>query len=810
MATKGMTTYTHQGEDYTINDPNIAPEFSTMADYVIGDCVNYQGNLYRFKKTHSAGSWNANHADMIQVGSEMKAADGRMRDFGHEDDELLIDVMEGNYHRQFLKVAERKAGYYARQSKNAGSSDSASVFDPIRIIKGQAYTFYHVYGYFSTIFYDNGTVKSISDETWAASDYRLASAPDNGWAYVTVADTNLETAAVVGGTNNYNGEGYYEGFKDFQFPKMQIPGFSNLTTEVSNIKNENRNEKQQQIIDGIIVKNYIDIGIQLLADATAISGKYWNVTSGNGIGTASSENTKAFAPVQIRAGETYTFIDVYPYFTIITDLDGTVVERLSTDSGPTKATSVYSPAADGYVYVTKHTQVSANTMMIKGIVKPDAYIEGIYGEKKLADDVAVIAESCKDFLKFKYQHLFLSKSTEHRYWNGSTGNAAAMGGDSETNTRAYEPVRIRAGETYRFVNVYAYFTIITEANYKVVTRLSNDVDSNPKTVNYTATADGYALVTKHTNYSVDTMMVDGTETPAAYVEGAFNIEFTKPKGSVNGIDITVKTDGTGDYTSVVEAVNYANAQTGDYPINIYIYSGDYDILEELGGDDFISTIEDSTSERQGLSLIRNNINLIGVGYVVLRFEMPDTVTETQSERVSCLNLREFSNEVKNMTLIAKNCRYTVHDEAQGVGNIVRRCENLRCIHKGNAEGLWPWTTVWGGGTAKSGSYTFLDCQFLTSVYHQAWSYHSNNNTEALFFNVDGCVGSVKDSEDTKYSFRLSYYGTGRTGIETGNIKNCSGHGSCVVQAESGSTGNNIEMYVNGWEDISEIPVTGDE
>ena len=59
MATRGMTVFSHNGTDYTVNDPNIAAEFSTSNAYKAGDLVNYQGDLYRFIKAHAAGSWNA-------------------------------------------------------------------------------------------------------------------------------------------------------------------------------------------------------------------------------------------------------------------------------------------------------------------------------------------------------------------------------------------------------------------------------------------------------------------------------------------------------------------------------------------------------------------------------------------------------------------------------------------------------------------------------------------------------------------------------------------------------------------------------
>lgn len=66
MAEKGMTEFRGNGTDYTINDPNIADEFSTSKAYVKGDQVNYQGNLYEFLTDRAAGSWNAAHVRKVK------------------------------------------------------------------------------------------------------------------------------------------------------------------------------------------------------------------------------------------------------------------------------------------------------------------------------------------------------------------------------------------------------------------------------------------------------------------------------------------------------------------------------------------------------------------------------------------------------------------------------------------------------------------------------------------------------------------------------------------------------------------------
>ena len=73
MATRGMTVFTHQGTDYSLNDPNIANEFSASKKYLAGDYVNYQGDLYKFSVDHAAGSWNASHAVKVLLGRDVSS-----------------------------------------------------------------------------------------------------------------------------------------------------------------------------------------------------------------------------------------------------------------------------------------------------------------------------------------------------------------------------------------------------------------------------------------------------------------------------------------------------------------------------------------------------------------------------------------------------------------------------------------------------------------------------------------------------------------------------------------------------------------
>ena len=544
---------------------------------------------------------------------------------------------------------------------------------------------------------------------------------------------------------------------------------------------------------------------QFLDADTKTSGRFYYPDS---TASTSAAGYCIFPAISVSGGKTYTLVNIRTRFTNF-ESGGVAACLDPSDAGAANKTVTYTPATDGMLYITGGDGV--NVMMFSGEYTQNDYIFGkfdyVIKTSSLGENVT---ESNCQFFKKCYQYLESSNATANKYWNISGGNAS-MG--NNTGVYAYTPIKLQAGITYRFVDVFGYFCLISNDSAGTSAVRLTESTANHWNGTYTPAADCYIFMTVNSLfYEITGMLCNDEEfIPSTYTEGLY---FTYFDGSTRPevLDIHVKIDGTGDYTSVVDAVDFANSQSGSYPINIYVHSGDYDILSELGGSTFISHIEDSTDERQGLVLKRDNVNIIGVGYVVFRYELPDTVTYNQSARTSTLNLREFSNRVENITLIGKNCRYTIHDETNGGNPYIRRVmKNLRCIHKGNAAGLWPYPTVLGGGAGGGSTYDLINCQFLTSSYFIACSYHSGANQEAAMFNIDGCVGSVDDNAGTKISFRLSYHGTGKTGISVGNIKNCSGNGTCVVDPESaGDAENNIEMFVNGWETIAPIPVSGNE
>lgn len=565
------------------------------------------------------------------------------------------------------------------------------------------------------------------------------------------------------------------------------PDYSGLVTDV---------ETRSLYID--LIQNRAKNGYQFLKNSTAVSGEFWFINSSNKVATYSGAGCKRYQPILLYAGVKYKFVNVYGYFTVFSALDGeTSLGRLTENQSDVPYTAEYTPEHDCYAYVTRNitqaNELRQQTMLVLGNYMPTDYAEGFFDRA-----FEIKAENCGEFVNYGYQYIKESSAVDGSAWNWSSDDH--IGYFAVSQCKRYGRVLMKAGHSYKIWNAYGYFTIICDYDGNVIDRLTETADNTPVTKTYTPDVDCCVYVTIHKDFigNKHAMVTDSTIEPAVYTEGVYHCSFEK--------DIIVKTDGTGDFDSVVDAVNYANTFPGSFPVNVYVHTGEYNILEELGGQDFIDSLDDWTYELQGLRIQRNNVNLIGVGYPKLIFRLPDTVTRQQSERCSCLNLTYYSARVENLVLISKNCRYVIHDEGNNYTIPIHRVmKNLRCIHEGNLSGLWPYPSVLGGGNTGGSTYDIINCQFITDNYMQALSYHCNSGQEPSRYNVDGCVGLVNSSSGI--SFRFSYMGSATPeGNVVVNLKNCSGNARVVVEPEiSGNpddTPNFIELYNNGFEVIS--------
>lgn len=543
---------------------------------------------------------------------------------------------------------------------------------------------------------------------------------------------------------------------------------------------------------------------QLLKASARVNGKYYyrdtHIKGDNA-------DFAVYPEIPIYKGKTYNLVDAVGIFTTVSYDGGATATSLKLGTSTQVSDFSFTATGDGLLYVT--TTTGTNAMVFDADYTQAAYVEGKTNWQLKNDSIGnqITEENCTFFKRLE-QYLLKANKTTGQYYTAYSGILRTT---TKAETSIFSGVNLIAGETYTFINVYGYFTQIFDKSGVFIDKLTTSTDVSV-TVTYTPSVNCVVYVSAF-NTEVPMLVNSSNILPQTYIEGIYKnvldiVDTTltqagmaadaKTVGDKFPTTLTVKKDGTGDYTTVVAAVAQANVLSdAGKTVNINIYEGDYDLLAELGGSTFLSAIDRSGvfAERQGLRL-KKNVNLFGVGYVILRYELPDTATYVQSQCTSALNLYQ-TNSIENIEFIAKNCRYALHDETNG-GNpyLTRYIKNCRFTHLGNVPGLWEYPTVLGGGAGGGSDYTFINSQFITTTYGQAWSYHTNHNQVPSHFNVDGCVGIVKASGGN--SFNCTYHGKGHLGKTIFNIKNCSGNGIVRKAAESDGSEDHIEVYTNGY------------
>lgn len=239
--------------------------------------------------------------------------------------------------------------------------------------------------------------------------------------------------------------------------------------------------------------------------------------------------------------------------------------------------------------------------------------------------------------------------------------------------------------------------------------------------------------------------------------------------------ISVKKDGTGDFSklkSAIESIKYSD-ETNKYVVKVY--NGTYNLLEELGGKEYLYKITSTSSSRSGIK-IPDYCDVIGVGDVTIEY-LPDDSISNYYTTAYISPFEVYGNtRIENIKINAKNCRYCIHDETNNnpmYNNSVHVYKNCIFTHLGNKIGTWGSPAAIASGTSGGCSYSYTDCIFNTKSW-TPWSMHNNGNQDSIAITFDGCIFNGESSEG---SIRFGYYKKNtkrnrvfiKNSISTGNI-----------------------------------------
>lgn len=507
---------------------------------------------------------------------------------------------------------------------------------------------------------------------------------------------------------------------------------------------------------------------QMLDLDSAFQGKVHSWT-GTKMGDYPDSSTKSYPALRLLANKTYYLKDIRGVFSYYVSLDGKrMIRKFSEKEGV--VTTDFTPSEDGLLYITAPTgktpQVfSASLYQLRSSgVDLNKIYRGYISIKIPKLELEVDAEDLS-FIRIIKQLLDESAITRGIYYTGNKQGTAIS-----ATWGVYPPVFLKSGETYGLHRVRGFFTYFMSTDDQLIKKFATS--DRLVSEDFTPSQDGYLLITRQ--------LVDG---PSKLISGGLSKANMLPSldyGALaletdvpfipkeNKTDFTVKKDGSGDFTSLVTAINSLGEGTPNKPFNIYIHSGEYNILEELGGDQWLQTVERTNSERLGI-VVPDYVNIIGVGDVVLRLEVPDEKTTVNTaKRISVLNLWRH-NTIKNLKMYTRNTRYVVHDETNNSyhNNDVKYID-CYLEQKGNKTGVWNSNQAYAAGTGSGGQYLFENCTFKSIAI--PFSMHDNFNQEGNTIKIRNCTFISGDQET---AIRFGSYGENSkmstVSIENSNI-----------------------------------------
>lgn len=528
---------------------------------------------------------------------------------------------------------------------------------------------------------------------------------------------------------------------------------------------------------------------QMLTDR--ITGTFWVENNGKIINDVAGGWSR-YLPVNLYKGKTYYIAGVRGVLTFVTSVDGSRIIKKLADRD-TVVTTEYTPNEDAILYVSTQNsdpkpkvfnasvaELSAANVDMNNL--PDGYIS--LKIPKLSVDVKA---TDLDFVTQIKQLIDENTLIRGKYYNGGPKTT----GDEPT-WAVYPPIYLEKGKKYGLKGVRGVFThYFSLDNRKLKQFSSGDVLVD---TDYTPDEAGYLLITRRLADAPCKLILGGLAGAAKLPNlnyGATALESNTPIAFPQiKNEYTIK-KSAGDFSTLTEAIKALGSGSADNPITLYIHSGEYDILQELGGDNFLRTVENTNSERQGIE-VPDYVNIIGVGDVRLKMDIPDNkTTRNTSSRISVLNAWRH-NTIKNIKITVRNTRYAVHDETNNqYANNDMKYIDCYFEHLGNKSGVWGSTQAYAAGMGSGGNYYFENCTFKSVAI--PFSMHDNFNVESNRVKISKCT-FITGNEDV--AIRFGSYGTGaKKSVVT--IENCNIDKTVKSFEEQGNSRHGNHFLISG-------------
>ena len=475
-------------------------------------------------------------------------------------------------------------------------------------------------------------------------------------------------------------------------------------------------------------------------------------------------NADCFSIIPVEEGVTYYFRNAWGNFSCIKYEDDTYV---SLKSGVTEPTDGYITAAqDGQLMFTVPTGQRALLTISRTL-----YESGNYETFNVTREVEDLNEIMDRMITYEINMLSdVTRYTGYLYPHYSTTKEANAAAD------CFSIIPVEAGVTYYFRNAWGNFSCIKYADDTYVSLKPNTTD--PTDGYITAVQDGQLMFTVPTGQRAllttsEALYNTGVYETTTYIKDTFRRVYT------------VKKDGTGDFTKLVNAIDFIN-NNDIMDATVYVGPGTWDIISEMG-----SRIDNISESNRGLYL-KNRIHLIFSSNSVVTCNYTGD-SATVMEWLSAFNSGAHGFTLENCRIRASKCRYVFHDERDQNTDQYKSVFKDCSMFMNNSEN----TAITshqciGGGLGLNGEIVIEDCYFQSintratpSVYNPV-SYHNTAGNGKSRITIKGVYmesGTV----------RLDWYGQSESATPC-YVHDCSFTHTIINEAETaGSTIENMEV-----------------
>ena len=474
-----------------------------------------------------------------------------------------------------------------------------------------------------------------------------------------------------------------------------------------------------------------------------------------------SSNVGAYKPIPIEAGKTYYYVDLYSCFCWYKYADGTF-DKFSTSTS-TKHSGSFTAAANGYAYITINKTIYTDEEAIftesqdmynnrtyhSYYTQKPAFNINVTTDKTLSvSDVPADSKATSNAI---YNNALLSgMKRPPDYYTGGAYNGAQInnqsiiipigssGKDSYVSakfdidnlnvplgTKIQCIIGINLGDyegDYRLSANYTTGTILLDN-----TLFKTDADGTEwhiLHINYT-TKDTFQIYLQLMNTEFEAVSATTVSIVKTYIElpefGDYILDKLQEELS-SQTQIEVLEVGTGkEYTSLRAALEYATANYASNIIfEVQLFDSEYDVSDDITAEEL-----QTTSSYIGLTVTKN-VRLVGMNNYrkcTISLALDSSLDSTVLQRISTINLKDNA-ELENLTFVAENCRYAVHDDYISVLNNKKTIKNCRFVSNNTY-----YHRAYGAGYRSGAEWTFENCLFEMTDESNLAPFSAHNNLD---------------------------------------------------------------------------------